>query len=201
MSEQQYDFNRDTIDILKERWHALEVEQPTDTDSNELESYEDIELDLRYTNDEYMMARYSTEYLLELTEALHSHYEQNIDVSLQIHLYRMVLSHFEPFGRMMTFLELKYGDAAFTFNEAESGLGIAEEKERSQIVKECIAEYIRMMPDLNTWIIDVPGLSIQELFLLLLVVFVKMIELELFVTMLIDDEYENEYDDDEYEDE
>lgn len=196
MTNNEYNFAKEVSNIVKERWHALEVEQPTQTNSNELHDYDSIELDYKYTEEEYMDVRYSTEYLLEITELLHSHFNRNMDISMYLHLYRLILSDFEGFGRMMTYLELKYEDAAYIFDPELTTLTEKEQFERSDIVKEYIGNFIKSMPNLKTWIIDIPGITIQDLFLMLVVVVLKMIELEQFVQMLID---EDDYPDDEDE--
>src|SRR6056297_2405941 len=95
-----YSFAKELNDIVKERWHALEYETPTITNQNTLEDYKNIVPDEKFMSDESMNVRYDTEYLIEFVDEVHSHYDQNVDVSAHIHMYRIILSNFEPFARM-----------------------------------------------------------------------------------------------------
>lgn len=194
----EYSFAKELNDIVKERWHALEFHSPTFTVQNELKNYANIVPDEKFISTESMDVRYDTEYLIEFVDLIHSHYDVNVDVSAHVHMYRIILSNFEPFARMMTYLESLYGDEAYILDEKHSKLTVEQETHRSDVVKECIAEYMKYLPETKSWLLTIEGTSLYDIFVTFVVVFMKMIILEPFVEMVLEDGYED--DEEDYED-
>lgn len=177
----KYSFTKELDQIVKQKWHALEVEKPTPVNSNEIAKYDELEIDHMYKSPISMIMRVGTEYLLEYVQEIRGHFNgAPVDITFFTTVLRFVLEHFEPFGRMMTFMELKYGDEAFILDDEQSSLPKEENLKRSDLIKEVAIQYMKMMSKENHWAMlpQFNGGNMYEIFVLMITVIVKMIEME-----------------------
>lgn len=176
-----YDFASEINKIVKEKWHALELEKPTQTDDNELRQYDDIELDEVYSNPQAIYIRVGMPYLVTFIDHIREHFAyQPVDVSPFTGVMQFIMGNFEPFGRMMTYMELKYEDEAFIIHDELSNLSHEDNMKRSNLIKTVAADYMKLMGKKKHWFVKdrYYNLNPYQKYIMVVTVIAKMIEIE-----------------------